>query len=71
MEQERVGKPTNKELFQAGMLDLKAQIEEYEKIVTATAKKGKKPDTAKREASDRSRAKPAANGWLGNPGGEA
>eukprot|EP00584_Thalassiosira_punctigera_P023507 CAMPEP_0172573148 /NCGR_PEP_ID=MMETSP1067-20121228/136041_1 /TAXON_ID=265564 ORGANISM="Thalassiosira punctigera, Strain Tpunct2005C2" /NCGR_SAMPLE_ID=MMETSP1067 /ASSEMBLY_ACC=CAM_ASM_000444 /LENGTH=672 /DNA_ID=CAMNT_0013365745 /DNA_START=158 /DNA_END=2176 /DNA_ORIENTATION=- len=80
MEQERAGKPTNKELFQAGMLDLKAQIEEYEKIVTATAKKGKKPDTAKkgkkpdtakREASDRSRAKPAANGWLGNSGGEA
>jgi len=36
---EREGQPSTKEILSAGMLDLKAQIEEYEKIVTA--KQGK------------------------------
>jgi len=39
-QQERESHPTSKEMFCAGMLDLKAQIDEYEKIVTS---KGKKP----------------------------
>ena len=33
-QQERVGQPTGKEMISAAMLDLKAQIEEYEQIVT-------------------------------------
>ncbi|KAL7541125.1 hypothetical protein ACHAXR_010657 [Thalassiosira sp. AJA248-18] len=33
-QQERAGQPSNKEMLSAAMLDLKAQIEEYEKIVT-------------------------------------
>ena len=35
--QEREGQPTNTEMFSAAMVDLKNQIEEYEKIVTKTA----------------------------------
>ncbi len=33
-QRERVGQPTGKEMISAAMLDLKAQIEEYEQIVT-------------------------------------
>ena len=33
-QQEREGKPTGTEMLSAAMLDLKAQIDEYEKIVT-------------------------------------
>lgn len=40
-EQAREGQPSNVEMFQAGMQDLKAQIDEYEKIVTAKKKQGK------------------------------
>lgn len=38
---ERKGKPSNVEMLQIGMQDLKSQIEEYERIVTATKKQGK------------------------------
>lgn len=38
---ERKGKPSNVEMLQIGMQDLKSQIEEYEKIVTATKQQGK------------------------------
>lgn len=41
---ERQGQPTTKEMMSAAMLDLKAQIDEYEKIVNSkkTAAKGDK-----------------------------
>ena len=40
-EKEREGQPTAKDILSAGMNDLKAQIEEYEKIVTSQSKKEK------------------------------
>ena len=39
-QKEREGQPTAKDMLNAGMTDLKAQIEEYEKIVTSQRKKG-------------------------------
>ena len=39
-QKEREGQPTAKDMLNAGMTDLKAQIEEYEKIVTTQRKKG-------------------------------
>ena len=38
-EKARVGQPTGKDILNAAMLDLRAQIEEYEKIVTKTGKR--------------------------------
>lgn len=38
-EQARVGQPTGKEILNAAMVDLRAQIEEYEKIVTKSGKR--------------------------------
>jgi len=37
--QERFGQPSNKEMVSAALLDLKAQVAEYEKIVTSGGKK--------------------------------
>ena len=37
--QQREGQPTNKEMLNAAMLDLKAQIDEYEQKVTAATRK--------------------------------
>ncbi len=38
-QRERIGQPTGKDLINAAMLDLKVQIEEYEKIMMGTVKK--------------------------------